>query len=364
MNSKYAVLFMACIISSPIWAAWPLVQREAESVLAKESKLARIVKNKKKTNLPQELKKTTLINDLQSGKLHARDFVSEFSNFSSVKEEVSECLEINSDDEYREEFCVEEILKENVLYLRAQKEIDDTAGLILIAHITKNQKQLNWLGARALDIPSYLHTLEGLERSLTRKEKKVEATLLSQRDQRRNVKPWGKIAPRQEIFLKYNFIEIKVLNEIMERTQKRIAAAKISILVEYENDGQIDETIEVPPAERYKFAQNKLKLELIEETKANGFLPNATVEGPHLIMASSELGFIDEGILKELINMPELKSKKSEKGKMYLNAIWSVGKAGLLAVPGGIYLALPIVIIESYFQGKKAQGAKNAPSLF
>jgi hypothetical protein len=361
---KLLLPILAITISAPTWAKWPLIERESESVLARENKLKRIAKNISKTTLPTELRNKKFILDLQEGRISARDFSSELTQFNYFKREMIDCIEVSRDDEYRPEFCQEAILQEIVLYLRSQKEIDDTAGLILLAHIKQNKKQLNWLASRALDIPSYLRTLEGLSKSLERKGVKPESTFFASRKQRRNVKPWGRITPRQELFLKYNLFEIKVLNEILERTQKRIAAAKISIIVDYDGNGEADETIAVSPSERYRFAQNMLKLELVKETSPDGFLPRASVEGPHMIMASSELGFIDEAILKQLANMPELKSKKAQKGKIYLNALWSIGKAGLLAIPGGIYLALPIVIIESYFQGKKAQEAKNAPTLF
>lgn len=349
---------------APVWAKWPLVEREPESSLATPRKLKKIAKNLSKTSLPSELKSSKLLADLQEGRVSARDFVDEVTALNYFKQEMSECLEIASEDEYRPTDCRLYITKDIVLYLRSQEEIDDTAGLILLAHIKQDQKQLSWLNSRALDIPSHLRTLEGLSKSLARKNMKPEATILSARQQRRQVRPWGKISPRQELFLKYNLFEIKVLTEILERTQKRISAAKVSIIVDYDGNGEADETIAVSPSERYRFAQNMLKLELLKETGPEGFLPHAQVEGPHMIMASSELGFISEDVLKQLISMPELKAKKSEKGKVYLNALWSIGKAGLLAIPGGIYLALPIVIIESYFQGKKAQEAKNAPTLF
>ncbi len=351
-------------MTAPAWASWPLIEREPESILATTRKLNRVAKKVSKTSLPAELKNKKFIADLQEGRVSAKDFAMELLGFNSIKRSINDCIEVVKDDEYRPAFCQESILKDIVLYLRSQKQIDDTAGLILLAYIKQDRKQLNWLGNRALDIPSYLRTLEGLSKSLERKEVRPTPTLLAQREQRRNVKPWGRITPRQELFLKYNLFEIKVLNEILERTQKRIAAAKISIIVDYDGNGEADETIAVSPSERYRFAQNMLKLELVKETSPDGFLPRASVEGPHLIMASSELGFIDEAVLKQLTSMPELKSKKAQKGKIYLNALWSIGKAGLLAIPGGIYLALPIVIIESYFQGKKAQEAKNAPTLF
>lgn len=355
---------LALVMTAPAWASWPLIEREPESILATARKIKRVAKKVSKTSIPTELRNKKLISDLQEGRVSAKDFTIELLAFNSIKRSINDCIEVATDDEYRPAFCQEAILKDVVLYLRSQKQIDDTAGLILLAHINQDRKQLNWLGNRALDIPSYLRTLEGLSKSLERKEVTPKATLLAQRNQRRNIKPWGRITPRQELFLKYNLFEIKVLNEILERTQKRIAAAKISIIVDYDGNGEADETIAVSPAERYRFAQNMLKLELVKETSPDGFLPRASVEGPHLIMASSELGFIDEAVLKQLTSMPELKSKKAQKGKIYLNALWSIGKAGLLAFPGGIYLALPIVIIESYFQGKKAQEAKNAPTLF
>lgn len=355
---------LALVMTAPAWASWPLIEREPESILATARKIKRVARKVSKTSIPAELRNKKLISDLQEGRVSAKDFAIELLAFNSIKRSINDCIEVATDDEYRPAFCQEAILKDVVLYLRSQKQIDDTAGLILLAHINQDRKQLNWLSNRALDIPSYLRTLEGLSKSLERKEITLTATLLAQRNQRRNIKPWGRITPRQELFLKYNLFEIKVLNEILERTQKRIAAAKISIIVDYDGNGEADETIAVSPAERYRFAQNMLKLELVKETSPDGFLPRASVEGPHLIMASSELGFIDEAVLKQLTSMPELKSKKAQKGKIYLNALWSIGKAGLLAVPGGIYLALPIVIIESYFQGKKAQEAKNAPTLF
>lgn len=362
--AKLALPILAITLSAPAWAKWPLVEREPESSLATPNKLKRIAKNLGKSSLPNDLKNSKIILDLQEGRVSARDFASEVMALKYFKSEVSECIEMLPDDEYRPDECRQYISEDIVLYLRSQKEIDDTAGLILLAHIKQDKKQLSWLTSRGLDIPSYLRTLEGLQKSLERKEVKPEPTMLAARKQRRHVKPWGRISPRQELFLKYNLFEIKVLTEILERTQKRIAAAKISIVVDYDGNGEADETIAVSPSERYRFAQNMLKLELVKETGPEGFLPYASVEGPHMIMASSELGFIKEDVLKQLVNMPELKSKKSQKGKLYLNALWSIGKAGLLAIPGGIYLALPIVIIESYFQGKKAQEAKNAPTLF
>ncbi len=362
--TKMTLLITVLLLNCSAWAKWPLIEREAESSLATTRKLNRINKSLSKSTLKSDLIKSKLLQDLQEGRVSASDFASEVTQLNYFKQKINDCIHVNPEDEYRPADCQKFISEDIVYYLRANNHIDDTAGLILLAHIKQDRKQLSWLATRALDIPSYLRTLEGLSKSLERKEVKPTSTMLASRDQRRRVKPWGKISPRQELFLKYNLFEIKVLTEILERTQKRIAAAKIAIIVDYDGNGDIDETIDVSPSERYRFAQNMLKLELVKETGPDGFLPHASVEGPHMIMASSELGFISEDVLKQLIQMPELKAKKSEKGKVYLNALWSIGKAGLLAVPGGIYLILPIVVIESYFQGKKAQEAKNAPTLF
>lgn len=325
------------------------MDREGESSLATASKLEKISHEWDASGILEVMKEKNLLVSLQKGEKGAKSFLEALLPLENKNCTLSSC---------------KSFLKDMVYYLRAKKEIDDTAGLILLAHIKQNKKQLNWLANKKLDLPTYLMTLRSVERTRANLGLSTDATILATRKQRVKLKPWGKVSPRQELFLRYSIFEIKALTEILSKTQKRLTAQKISIVVEYEDDGLQDEVIDVGPSEKYRFAHKMLKLEIAQETMSQGFLAGTAPTGPHLLMAASEMGQVDEVILAELMNMPELKAKKSEKGKLYLNALWSVGKAGLMAVPGGIYLILPIVVIESYFQGKKMKETKNAPTLF
>ncbi len=353
---KTFLFLISFLVMNASWAGWPLVEREIESALATNSKLSKLQAEWAEKGLGEELEQNGILEKLQSGEIRAQVFIEILKKTNSLQSALHHCFNPFG--------CEKGALKEAVLYLRSIKEIDDTAGLILLAHVKNNKKQLNWLQHRKLDLPDYINTLKGIERSRTSLNAVLEGSSLTSRKRRVSVKPWGKISPRQELFLKYDLFEIKVLTGILEKTQKRITADSIAIIVDFDGDGSTDETIPVSPAERYRFAHKMLTLEVENETLSQGFLAGKAVAGPHLIMAASEMGLVNEQILNELIQMPELQNKKSEKGKMYLNALWSIGKAGLMAVPGGIYFVLPIVIVESYFSAQKEKEKKNAPTIF
>lgn len=345
---KLTLILLSLFILESSWAFWPLVEREGESTLRTASQLEKISKKWDQTSVLSTLEERGILDSLTKGEKTARDLLVDL-----LKLPESKCSD----------HC-EGYLKDMIYYLRAKDQIDDTAGLILLAYAKKNTKQLSWLKKKNLDLPSYVLTLKGVERSRGFLNAPMETSILTKRTERVNLKPWGKVSPRQELFLRYNIFEIKALANILVKTQKRLLAQRISIVVDYEGDEEDDEIIDVGPAEKYRFAHKMLTLEIAQETMSQGMLAGSAPTGPHLIMATSELGHVEEDVLAELMNMPELKAKKNNKTKLYLNALWSIGKTGLMAIPGGVYFILPIVIIESYAQGKKLKEAKNAPTLF
>lgn len=345
---KLTLILLSLFIIESSWASWPLVERERESALASISKLEKNSKKWDETSVLNTLDERGVLSALHKGEKSAKEILVEFLKLPERK-----CSDNCSG-----------FFKEMIYYLRAKNQIDDTAGLILLAYATKNTKQLSWLQKKNLDLPAYLMTLKSIERSREFLNAPLESSILIENSPKVKVKPWGKITARQELFLRYNIFEIKALSNILVKTQKRILAQKISIVVDYEDDGEEDEVIDVGPAEKYRFAHKMLTLEIAQETMSQGMLAGSAPTGPQLIMATSELGHVEESVLSELMNMPELQAKKNDKTKLYLNALWSIGKTGLMAIPGGVYFILPIVIIESYAQGKKLKEAKNAPTLF
>ncbi len=337
----------------------PVIAQEWKLIAREPAPLAKKVRAANRNNLIKELKEQGHLTLLSTGKLTAVEFINTAIHSKVYTDDLVECLRIHEDSK----LCQQLILKDLIQKLRALKIIDDVAVLILKAHIEENKPQLQWLKHKQIDLPSYYNTVAQVEKFYLKNQTEIYATILSQKNFKKKVSIWGFITPRQELYLHYNFIEIKLMAQILIKAQARILAHSAFIAWDFDGDGVLDEQFKTPDSWKYDMALNILDLTIKQETVSQGILANQNISKQHLLMASSELGLMNEAMIQEIMKLPDFKKPKSGKTEMYLRALWVVGKTALVLIPGGVYFILPIVIIETVIENKMKQ-KEDKPRVF
>jgi hypothetical protein len=320
---------------------WKLVERESESIFF--SNHERSKKKALKSRIINEIKSKGIIDNLIQGKYEGADFINLLLSSNSFSKELDECLQVHEN----QKLCTELIITEELKLLRSLSYLDDLAVLILSAYIEQDQKKLYWIKQKNISLKNYFLTLSQTEKVYLKNNTHLEATLLAKRNYRKQHPVWGNITPRQELYLNYNFIEIKILSQILIKTQERMLAQQAFIAWDFDGDGTIDESFKTPESWKYDLALTILDYTIQQETLSQGKLANHQITKQHLLMAASELGLVKEAMLQELVTLPDFKKPKSDKPELYLRALWAISKTALLAIPGGIYFILPIIVIET-----------------
>ena len=339
---------------------WPLVEREIGSSYLSPKSLKRSIKFWEKRKLHLSIHENQTMNLLAQGKISSQELLAHLFTNSVIQNEIDLCT---NDDESKKPDCQKNIIESAIHYIRGKLWIDDTAVLIIFAYLKQNRQQLGFLESKKLDLLGHYENTYSLKKLRERNNLPLEKSFFVDQKYKSKLKPWGKITPRQELLLNYHYYEIKILTELIERTEKRMQAQNICIQVDYEGDGEVDEQIEIDSAEKYRFAQKMLTIEKDQASHSQGFLAGHYIKDMHLLMAASEIK-VPENIITELMKFPGIKWKKEKKGEIYLKALWSIGKTALISMPGGIYFVLPIIAIETYFQTQKMKDDKNAPTIF
>lgn len=321
---------------------WKLIAREPESITQNVKIFSKNQKKAAKNKIIKELNNLNHLSLLIEGKYSASEFINIIINTNSYNDELTKCLLVHVEVST----CQQLILKNLVLLLRASKVIDDVASLILLAHVNNNKKQLQWLNHKQIDLPSYLSTLNQVERSYLKNQSEILPTILSHRSFRQKVSVWGNITPRQQLYLSYSFIEIKFMAQTLLKAQNAMLAHSVFLSYDNDGDGVIDEQIKIPDPRKHDRAVEVLDDIINKESTSQGILTNQHISKAHLMMAASELGLVSELMVEELLNLPSFKMPKSGKSEMYIRALWAVGKTALVLIPGGVYFILPIIIVE------------------
>lgn len=356
----------------PALMHWPSVERDGASSIASDALQQRAKRYWDSTTLLTQLyAKGIITGQLLQGSLSAKDLLTVLKKESAFQQTLFQCAtQSQLPSAQARQQCEQKWLHHLLIYLRAHQLIDDTACLILKAHIDQHPGQLNYLQQKYLDLPSLFTVQRRLmqQRQFEIKEEiKTDLSvvhLLNPTGYRKKLEPWGKVSARQEFFLRYNSILlINSLATLLLNTEKKMLGYA-ALVFDYERDGVIDDTIELTSGQRYVLAFNILDGEIVKLTKSDGLFAQQPIEKIHLLMASAEMGMATDGVLKQLYAMPELTWNKPQKALVYLKALGVIAKTAIAATPAGIYLALPIIFIESFFEVKKMKEQKNAPTLF
>jgi hypothetical protein len=352
IHISIVLIFLFCSLNL-IAQEWKLITRENDSIIKDARQLLNIKKSKDLGKFHAEIQNLEILTQLINGKLTAKQFLKELTASAPFYYEMQQCISIHENNS----LCLQLILNDYLIFLRAINTLDDVACLILKAHIDQNKKQLQWLKNKNLDLTSYFLTLNQVEKSYLKNHSIIQPAILSQRSFRLKHPIWGKITPRQELYLNYNLIEIRFMAKLLVLAQERILAHSAFIAWDFDGDGIIDEKFQTPESWKYDMALNILDFTIEKETLSQGLLANQQISKQQLLMAASELGLVNEQMIKEMITLPDFKKIKSPKAEMYIRALWSVGKTAIAVVPGGIYFILPIVLIETMVENhlKKKQ---------
>ncbi len=310
---------------------------------------------------------STIIKNLSSV-TNEKIFLFKILDIEEVKLQVKDCVNfINLQTDEPLKFCREEVLKNIFYYLRANNYIDDTAAVLLLGKTSGSSKVKSLLNKK--DILSYSDSMikvqkKYLENTKLDRDGILPATL-NQKEYLRDFYYLKKLTPRQNLFLKYNYIEIRYLGKLYIEFNKMMNAQNAGIFWDYDGDGKEDKIYSLDPADKYKLALKMILLTLEKENQTGGILEGKQPSMLELMSAANELGYISDEVLKELIEIPSLYKKKVPKWKIALKITARIGKGIVMAIPGvNLYAIIPIVLVESYFEGKKYQKRTSDLHLF
>ena len=345
-------MFSAECLAQTINMSWPLVERENGSFYNKKYQQRFASKFWTKNHFFERENIKWSVSMLSQGKITALNLLREFNNDELVRMRIEEC---NSEVEtIKISICRKNILRELNALLRANNFIDDTCTIIIDSYIEKDKKRISILNSKELDLPEHHGNMMYLKELRILNNLTNSPSLFVKKDFVRNVSPWGKISARQDLFLNYQIIEVKILSSLLSKTTDRINASVMVTQIDFEGDGIFDETIPIDQSKKTTRSFEILSEEIIKETASDGQLANQKVKHLHLLLAANETT-VPDGVIEVLMKFPNIEWKKENKHKIYLMALWSIGKTALFATPGGIYFILPIIVVESIFEMKAEQ---------
>jgi hypothetical protein len=160
-----------------------------------------------------------------------------------------------------------------------------------------------------------------------------------------------KISQRIKLYQSYDYIQIVLMGNVIQKLRTRLDSDRIEITVF--NEEVDNEVFMLDPMERFRFAIKILKKEMNElsiNTFFNGHRPSYT----DLIVASYELGMVHAAEVDEVASLEEIWNPSKtlwEKASIWATSILSV-TAALIPPPYGFIPTLAIVAIQASIQSK------------
>jgi hypothetical protein len=165
-----------------------------------------------------------------------------------------------------------------------------------------------------------------------------------------------KISQRIKLFQSYDYIQIALMGDIINKLRRRLESNKIEIIVHFDDDGELveEEVIELDPMERFRFSIKLLRKEM-HELSINTFFEGRQPSYSDLIVAAYELGMVPAEEVDEVASLEEIWNPKKtfwEKAQFWVTSVLSVG-AVLVPPPYGFIPTLALVAIQASTQSKK-----------
>jgi hypothetical protein len=165
-----------------------------------------------------------------------------------------------------------------------------------------------------------------------------------------------KISQRIKLYQSYDYIQIALMGDIINKLRRRLESNKIEIIVHFDDDGELveEEVIELDPMERFRFSIKLLRKEM-HELSINTFFEGRQPSYSDLIVAAYELGMVPAEEVDEVASFEEIWNPKKtfwEKAQFWVTSVLSVG-AVLVPPPYGFIPTLALVAIQASTQSKK-----------
>ncbi len=225
----------------------------------------------------------------------------------------------------------------------------------------------NFLKKGKSDFSQYILSLNSLQRRFRKyrpenQDVKIHSPLERKNFYRHYDGFKGKLSPRQALYLRYDYLQIKKMAEIMTEANQNILAMKSGIGFDDDGDGVWERVYPTPEGENYIDACIVYKRTLGHYTKPSEILKGKSPTNLDMLTAALESGMINEDLLISLMKSETFKVPKIDKLKAWKDSSLRIGKFLLLSSSTiGLYAILPIVLIESYSEGIKQRDKDRLP---
>lgn len=234
----------------------------------------------------------------------------------------------------------------------------DSVQYYVLSLETKDATELSW------SLRDYRNSLRSIA---TRRHTELQDeafSLLNSSKMRRKIPALKEHTPRQRLYLKFNSIQIQKMSKVLANGISAMNAARASLYIDYAGDGSWDRQERLSQQEKYRMGLKLILRDYFRTINSRYF----SGEKPMLIdflSAAVETGEISKEVLKEIINIEELNLVPPGFIKRHLHALKSLARIGLLSVPvAGPYLAVGMVLVEAYTEGKKGHEKISPDHLF
>ena len=168
-----------------------------------------------------------------------------------------------------------------------------------------------------------------------------------------------KLSYRERLFQKYDFIQIQLLSELVEKMRVRLDAFEVAIEVRNE-EGNVLEEIILEPLEQYRFAAKMVRKEM-ELLKTSTLMQGRSVSYMDLVTASFETGLVSPEELAEIAKIELIWNPEVSWKDKVLNFVKTYGGLTSVFLPPGYNLipVLGILVLEAFTRDNNQNPERN-----
>jgi hypothetical protein len=273
------------------------------------------------------------------------DLFNSLLHVSRIEESFNRCLQYSTEVDS----CLVKAIKPAIVFGYKHQYLDATSSMILM----ENLKVYRKTGKEKIRLSLYSNKIRLNYKSYKKRQgENVEASPLNHQKYFLKQKELGKISPRQHTLLKYNYPQLKIMADMLLTFDKRVNALEGGLYFRY-SDEEV-ENISLDNADVYRMTVKLLLRDLKIKGSASGVFEGKQPKFHDLIVAASELGYLNDKVLSQMLELPYLYEKPIPKWKKALKITWDITKATVPVIPGvGLYSIIPIVLVESYLSSRE-----------
>lgn len=173
----------------------------------------------------------------------------------------------------------------------------------------------------------------------------------------------AKTSYRQYLFENYDYMQILMMGNLLEKMRKRLDSADISIIIRYADDEQT-EVIPLEPTERFRFVLKLLRKEMAKLKQSNLF-DEERVPYVMVIAAAYEVGAVPGIELDELASLEEIWNPTRTRMDRIMSWARMFGGVASVVIPGPFAFlpVLAVMVVDGLTDNPKPESDQNI-SLF